>query len=83
MKNKQYHTVGTVLKSNRQVVERGNIDTPNNQIHDRSLFMVGTDTSINSGGLNQFYGNNTDYYNTDRRTQRILSIILIRQIIKD
>jgi hypothetical protein len=29
MKNKKYHTVGTVLKSNSKIVERGKIDTPN------------------------------------------------------
>jgi len=29
MKNKQYHTVGTVPKANRKIIERGKIDTPN------------------------------------------------------
>ena len=29
MKNKKYHTVGTIPKSNRKIVERGKIDTPN------------------------------------------------------
>jgi len=28
MENKKYHTVGTVPKSNRKIVERGKIDTP-------------------------------------------------------
>jgi len=37
MKNKKYHTVGTVPKSNRKIVERGKVYTPNTQIHDRSL----------------------------------------------
>ena len=31
MKNKKYHTVGTVQKSNRKIVERGKIDI--NNIH--------------------------------------------------
>jgi hypothetical protein len=34
----KYHTVGTVQKSNRKIIERGNIVTPaNTQIHDRLL----------------------------------------------
>jgi hypothetical protein len=28
MKNKKYHIVGTILKSNRIITETGNIDTP-------------------------------------------------------
>jgi hypothetical protein len=28
MNNKQYHTVGTVPKSNRKIAESGKIDTP-------------------------------------------------------
>jgi len=46
MKNKKYHTVETVLKSNRKIVERGKIDTTNTQRHDRSLSWLGTGTSI-------------------------------------
>jgi hypothetical protein len=30
----KYHTVGIVKKYNRKIVERGNINTPNTQIHD-------------------------------------------------
>jgi hypothetical protein len=30
----KYHTVGIVQKYNRKIVERGNINTPNTQIHD-------------------------------------------------
>jgi len=29
MKNKKFYTVRTVLKSNRKIIERGKIDTPN------------------------------------------------------
>jgi len=36
MKNKKYHTVGTVLKYSRKTVERDNIDTHYTQIHERS-----------------------------------------------
>ena len=32
MKNQKYHTVRTVPKSNRKIVEIGNIDTPNTYI---------------------------------------------------
>ena len=42
MKKKKYHTVGTVQKSNRKILERGIIDIPNTQIHDRSLSWLGT-----------------------------------------
>ena len=38
MKNKKYHTVGTVLKYNSKILERGKINT-----------LLGTDTSIDSG----------------------------------
>jgi len=37
MKNKKHDTVGTVTKSNRNIVERGKIDACNTQIHDCSL----------------------------------------------
>jgi hypothetical protein len=37
MKNKKYHTVGTVPKSNRKIVEKSEIDSPNIYIHDHSL----------------------------------------------
>jgi hypothetical protein len=45
MKNQIYRTVGTVLKSNITIIERGKIDT-------RPLtFPFGTSTSINSDGV--------------------------------
>ena len=34
MKNKEYHFVGIVPKSNRKIVERGKLNTSNTQIHD-------------------------------------------------
>ena len=33
MKNKKYHTVGTVLKLRRKIVERGKIDIHDTQIY--------------------------------------------------
>jgi hypothetical protein len=33
MKNKKYHTVGTVPKSNKKIVERGKLDSHSTQIH--------------------------------------------------
>jgi hypothetical protein len=33
MKNKKYHIVGTILKSNRIITETGNIHTPNIHIY--------------------------------------------------
>ena len=44
---KKYHTVGTVVKSNRKIVERGKIDNSNTS-HGSSLSLLGTDTSIDS-----------------------------------
>ena len=38
-------------KSSIEIVERGKIDTPKTRIHDRSLFLLGTGTSIKSGGV--------------------------------
>jgi len=49
MKNKKHHTVGTVPKYNRKIVEK--IDTPNTQIHDHVLSWLGICTSIQSGGV--------------------------------
>ena len=51
MKNKTYHTVGTVLKSDKNNSrKRQKIDTPNSQINDRSPYWLGTATTIKSGG---------------------------------
>jgi hypothetical protein len=50
MKNKKDHTVGTISKSNIKIVDRGEIDTPNTQMHYRSLFLLGTNTSMKNGG---------------------------------
>ena len=41
----------TLLHFNKKIVERGQIEATNTQIHDRSLFWLGTDTSIKSGGV--------------------------------
>jgi hypothetical protein len=41
MKNRKYHAIGTVPKSNIK------IDMPNTQIHERSPTWLGTYTSIN------------------------------------
>ena len=51
MKNKKYHTVRTVPKSNRKIAERCKIDTPNTQMHDLTLFLLGTGTSVTNGGV--------------------------------
>ena len=47
MKNRNYHTDGTVPKYNRKIVERDQIDTPNTQIHDFPGLVQAT--SIKSG----------------------------------
>jgi hypothetical protein len=61
MKNKNYHAVKIVLKSNRKIIETSNIDItsthihdrsiPSTHIHDRSYYMLDTDTSIKHGGV--------------------------------
>lgn len=49
--------MGTVPKYNQKIVWRDKIDTPNTHtwpqthIHDHSLSLLSTDTSINSGGV--------------------------------
>jgi hypothetical protein len=55
MKNKKYHTVGTVPKAYRNIIERGTNDTPNTQIHDRSLSWFDTNTSLKSGGVKRLF----------------------------
>jgi hypothetical protein len=47
-KKKKKNTIGKVPKSNRKIIERGRIDTPNIQIHDRLLSWLGTGTSVNN-----------------------------------
>jgi hypothetical protein len=42
MKTKKYHNVGTFPKSNRKIVERSKINSPNTQIDDLSLSCLGT-----------------------------------------
>jgi len=37
MKNKRYHTVGTIPKSNIKIADRDKIDASNTQIHERPL----------------------------------------------
>jgi hypothetical protein len=49
-KHNIYHTVRTFPKFNRKIVERGEIDTTNTQIHDHSLSCLGTCTSIKKNG---------------------------------
>lgn len=44
--NKNKHTVGTFQKFNGKIAERDKIDTPKSQLHDISLSLLGTDTSI-------------------------------------
>ena len=39
----------TFPKSNIKTVKRGKMDSTNSQLHDRSLFGLGTSTSIKSG----------------------------------
>jgi hypothetical protein len=45
-KKQEYHTVGTIPKSNIKIVGRWKIDKPNTQIHDHTLSWLGKGTSI-------------------------------------
>jgi len=47
----KYHTVGTIPKSNIKITEICKIDTPNTQVHNRSLSRLDTGTSIKSDGV--------------------------------
>jgi hypothetical protein len=40
MKNKKYHTVGKLPKSNIKIIERGKMDFSNTQIQDHSILPV-------------------------------------------
>ena len=51
MKDKKYHIVRKIPKSNIKIEERATIDHSNTQIHDCSLSWLGTGTSITSGGI--------------------------------
>jgi len=51
IKNKKYHTVGTILKSIIKTVGRCKINTHTTQTHDRSLSWLGTGTLIKVAGL--------------------------------
>ena len=51
MKNKKYHIVDTLPKSNIKIVERGKTDTRNTQAQKRSLSLLGKGTSIKSSGI--------------------------------
>jgi predicted DNA-binding ribbon-helix-helix protein len=48
-RTKIYHTVRTISKSNIKIIVRVKIDTTYKQIHNHSLSLFGTDTSIKSG----------------------------------
>ena len=52
MKNKYIPHCTTVPKYNRKIVETSKIDTIAN-IHDRSLYLLGTGTYMKSGGVKQ------------------------------
>ena len=51
MKNRKKYIVGTIPKPNIKIVERGQIDTPNTQIYDRLLSLLGISTSNTTGGV--------------------------------
>ena len=45
----KYHIIGTVPKSDRKIVDRGKINTPDTIIHDRPLSMLGSGNSRKGG----------------------------------
>jgi hypothetical protein len=42
IKTKKYHNVGTIPKSNMKIVEKGTIETPYTQVHDRDPIHTST-----------------------------------------
>jgi hypothetical protein len=63
MKNKKYHSFGTIPRYHLKIADRGKmIDTPYTQIGDRSLSCRGVGTSIQSDGVQLvIYNNVYDY----------------------
>jgi hypothetical protein len=57
MESKKIPQCRNISKSKRKIVERVKIVTPSTQIHDRSIFWLGTGTSIKKkvAGLSLFY----------------------------
>jgi hypothetical protein len=51
MKKKKYYSEGTIPKSNRINRRKMQNRYPSTQIHDCSLFWIGTGTSKKSGGV--------------------------------
>ena len=51
MQTQKYHTVGTILKSYRKIIERGKIDIHNTKIYDLSLSWLDAGTSIKNYGV--------------------------------
>lgn len=43
-REKKYHTVGTMTKSNIKTIERDQMESPYEQIHDHTLSWLGTNT---------------------------------------
>jgi hypothetical protein len=63
IESKKCHTDGTIPKSNIKIIERGKIDTPNTQIHDRSLSWLGTpNTQIHDRSLSWLGTPNTQIH---------------------
>jgi hypothetical protein len=59
---KKYYTVGTVPKSNTEIVQRGKIDTPNTQIHRRGkgniyVFAAGNNFPLDNANANGILAN--------------------------
>jgi len=50
-KQNKFHTVATVPKLNREIVETCKVDTPNTYVHDLRLSLFDTGTSIQSDGV--------------------------------
>ena len=70
MKTTRYHTVGTFAKSNRKIVENGNIDPPNTQKHKRSPFWLGKGTAIKAGGAKLVLWTQTNKYKVKIRINK-------------
>ena len=65
METKKHHTVRTVPKSNRKIVERDKFDTPKTQIHDRSLSWFGMKYKITRNILYKNYNNDKSISSTE------------------
>jgi hypothetical protein len=78
MKNKKYHSFGTIPRYHLKIADRGKmIDTPYTQIGDRSLSCRGVGTSIQSDGVQLVIYNNVYDFLLIRQSKALIVLIFV------